>query len=94
MFDAERGRRVAALRERHQMTQPAAAEAIGVALRTYQLWEAGHGISWRNLHRLAETFETSVEIVLDTSESALTRIEDKLDEILERLERLEDHRTR
>jgi len=86
MYDPERGRRIAALRERYHLTQPAAAEAVGVALRTYQLWEAGHGISWGNLEKLADTFGTSVEIILDTSESTLRRIEDKIDELLRRSE--------
>jgi len=87
VHDPERGRRIAVLRERSGMTQPAAAEAVGVALRTYQLWEAGHGISWRNLERLAGAFGTSVELILDTSESTLRRIEDKIDRLLELLDR-------
>jgi len=90
MYDPERGRRIAALRERHHLTQPAAAEAVGVALRTYQLWEAGHGINWGNLERLADTYGTSVELILDTSESTLRRIEDKVDELLERTEHLRE----
>lgn len=87
--DPERGRRIAALRQRHQMTQPVAADAIGVALRTYQLWEAGENLTWGNLQRLAEAFHTSPELILDVSEGPLKRIEDKLDELLERVDRLE-----
>lgn len=58
------GRRIAQLRERAHLTQDAAADRVGVTLRAYQKWEAGGGIQYANLEKLAVLFGTSVEATL------------------------------
>ena len=55
------GRRIAELRERSRMTQEIAADKAGVTLRAYQKWEAGGGIQYANLAKLAEVFRVPVE---------------------------------
>jgi transcriptional regulator with XRE-family HTH domain len=55
------GRRIAEFRERAHMTQEAAADKAGVTLRAYQKWEAGGGIQYANLIKLAEVLHVPVE---------------------------------
>lgn len=44
--------------------QPVVADEVGVRLRTYQHWEAGDGIAWENLQRLAKLFGVSENYLL------------------------------
>ena len=55
------GRRIAQLRERAHLTQEAAADKAGVTLRAYQKWEAGGGIQYANLQKLAEVLQVPVD---------------------------------
>ena len=55
------GRRIAQLRMERHLTQEAAADKAGVTLRAYQKWEAGGGIQYSNLQKLAEVFSVPVE---------------------------------
>jgi transcriptional regulator with XRE-family HTH domain len=59
------GGRIAELRGKHQLTQPAAADRIGVALRTYQTWEAGDAMPrWHNIRKIAEVYSVAVDHIL------------------------------
>lgn len=63
--NVETGQRVAQLRKIRRKTQPVVAGEVGVALRTYQTWEAGEvTISWEKLDVLAEVLDTSPEYLL------------------------------
>jgi hypothetical protein len=93
---AERGNvasRIKALRG--PRPQPLIAAEVGVTLRAYQSWEAGGGIAWPNLQRLAEIHGVSTNWLEHGDEkphaarSQLDRIEHKLDEVLGRLGALE-----
>ena len=56
--------RIRELRERRHLTQPEVADAVGVSLRGYQLWEAGDSDPGpRNLKALAAFFEVSPEFI-------------------------------
>jgi transcriptional regulator with XRE-family HTH domain len=63
------GRRIAQLRERGHLTQEAAAERAGVTLRAYQKWEAGGGIQYANLQKLATALKASVEEITGEAET-------------------------
>lgn len=63
------GRRIAQLRERAHLTQEAAADRAGVTLRAYQKWEAGGGIQYANLQKLADALRTTVEEVTGDAET-------------------------
>lgn len=60
-----RGERVRALRKarQHYVSQDDVALAVGVNPRTYQNWEAGKGISSRNLSALAGYFGTTTSYI-------------------------------
>jgi transcriptional regulator with XRE-family HTH domain len=82
----------ARLRElRGKKTQPVIADAVDVSLRAYQEWEAGGGISWAKLAKLAEYYGVSEEYILYGPEGSrppqtqMDRMEQKLDAILEAL---------
>lgn len=89
----EIGARIKELREGRRLTQPVVADRVGVTLRAYQAWEAGGGIAWQNLGRLAEVLGVDEDHVLYgppeervvAGGSQLDRIEAKLDELLSRL---------
>lgn len=95
------GARIAKLRARAHLTQEAAAARLKIGVRTYQTWEAGDATPrWHNYERLAKLYGVKVEEILgstpldqvpaDTAEVAsLAAIQSSLDEIIERLERLE-----
>jgi len=78
------------------MTQEVAADKAGVTLRAYQKWEAGGGIQYANLQKLAEVFRVPVERITgeeDTPDpfataSQLDRIERNQREILRLLHTL------
>ena len=59
---AEVGQRIRDLRG--PRPQPAVADAAGVTLRAYQRWEAGGGIAWENLQKLAKVFGVSENYLL------------------------------
>jgi hypothetical protein len=67
------------------------AEETGVTLRAYQRWEAGGGIAWRNIERIAEVHHVSPNYILygeaepKGPQTQLDRIEAKLDRLLEAL---------
>lgn len=88
---AEVAARIRELREDARLPQPAIAEKVGVTLRAYQSWEAGGGVSWPNLAKLAKVFQVSEEYLLYGPEGGkppttqMDRIERKLDTILEHL---------
>lgn len=63
------GRRIAQLRERAHLTQEAAADKAGVTLRAYQKWEAGGGIQYANLQKLADALGTTVEQITGDAET-------------------------
>lgn len=81
-----RGDRIRELRG--SVPQPRIAEQVGVTLRAYQEWEAGGGIGWDNLVKLAETFGVSEEYVeygvsgRPRPGTDLGRLERKLDALL------------
>jgi transcriptional regulator with XRE-family HTH domain len=89
-MEMERQLEVAArIRElRGQMPQPKMADRVGVTLRAYQRWEAGDGIRWDNLERLAEIHGVTTNWLLygderpEGARSQLDRIEQKIDELL------------
>ena len=94
------GGRIAELRERHHLTQPAAAERMRVALRTYQTWEAGDAMPrWHNLQKIAESYGVTVDDILgnppepkpdrlDHVEAELAKIREDIDELLKMVSRL------
>lgn len=56
--------RIKELRERKRATQPEVADAIGISLRGYQAWEAGHSTpNGQNLKALAEYHETTPDYI-------------------------------
>ncbi len=70
--------------------QPRIAAEVGVTLRAYQAWEAGGGIAWPNLEKLAE-FHGVTTSWLEHGDAGpglprtqLDRIESKLDQLLSR----------
>lgn len=71
--------------------QPVVADEVGVGLRAYQHWEAGGGISWENLQRLAQVFGVSEDFLLYGSgeakgpETQLDRMERQLGRIVDLL---------
>lgn len=71
--------------------QPLIADEVGVTLRAYQEWEAGGGIAWANLQKLAVVFNVSENYLLygatETTgpQTQLDRVEAKLDDLLRRL---------
>lgn len=71
--------------------QPLIADEVGVTLRAYQEWEAGGGIAWANLQKLAAVFNVSENYLLYGAaetrgpQTQLDRIESKLNELLGRL---------
>jgi hypothetical protein len=68
--------------------QPQIAREVGVTLRAYQEWEAGGGIAWQNLQKLAEVHQVSTNWLAHGDEqperarTQLDRIEGKLDALL------------
>jgi hypothetical protein len=68
--------------------QPQMAAEVGVSLRAYQEWEAGGGIKWSNLQRLAEVHGVTPNYILYGDEeprgpkTQLDRMEAMLEEIL------------
>lgn len=89
------GRRIAELRNQAHLTQPVVAERVGVSLRAYQKWEAGKTRpNWTNLEHLAEVFgvkedEIIGDATLDDEASQLSRMENKLDWIMDALDHSE-----
>ena len=80
------GRRIAQAREQLHLTQEAAADRAGVTLRAYQKWEAGGGIQYDNLTRLARALNTTIETLTGEAE---TRAPDPFGSAqLDRIERL------
>jgi transcriptional regulator with XRE-family HTH domain len=85
--------RIKHLRERKgNPPQPTVANAMGVALRTYQNWEAGDAIPRHgNLEALAAYYEVSEEWVLTGLEHATPEspvlVSRNVDEVSERFER-------
>jgi hypothetical protein len=71
--------------------QPQIAAEVGVSLRAYQGWEAGGGIAWPNLQRLADIHGVTTNWLEhgderpEAARSQLDRIERKLDELLGRV---------
>ncbi len=63
------GRRIAELRERAHLTQEVAADRAGVTLRAYQKWEAGGGIQYANLEKLALALNVRVEQITGEAET-------------------------
>jgi transcriptional regulator with XRE-family HTH domain len=70
--------------------QPQVAAEVGVSVRAYQQWEAGGGIAWPNLQRLADIYGVTTNWLEngdtrpEAARSQLDRIERKLDELLGR----------
>lgn len=94
----ETGRRIAQARDSVGLTQQEAADLAGVDKRTIQRYEAGDIGRMDNVQKLADTYELTIEQLLGEAElplrrapisERLGRIEEKLDEALDRLEGLE-----
>lgn len=80
------GGRIAALRERHHLTQEAAAAKLKVAYRTYQSWEQGTSVPrWATRERIAKFYGVSVEEINGPAAPA----ENASTSTAERLERIE-----
>lgn len=94
----EIGERIAEQREELRLTQPVVADRVGVSLRAYQNWEAGHTrIAWSNLERLADILQVPADQILNGSAEAVpetitlpTHLNDVMDAFEERLASLED----
>lgn len=87
-----RGERIRELRG--GVPQPRIAEQVDVTLRAYQEWEAGGGIAWDNLERLAEVHSVSPEYIeygvagRPRPGTDIERLEGKLDHALALLDSL------
>lgn len=81
MGDLARGDVIKHLRRERHLGQQAVADAVGVRLRTVQLWEASHGIKWPNAEALGSFLEIDPENLVERDG------EDELDARLERIER-------
>ena len=96
MADLERGQRIKELRESRHLTQEAMAETLDVTLRGYQEWEAGGGIKWDNVKKLAKFHKVDADFLMNGPQletpdpfgdaDQLNRIERRLDEIVKRLD--------
>lgn len=97
--EQDRGDVAARIRDlRGRVPQQLVADRVGVTLRAYQAWEAGGGIGWENLRKLAKHYSVTEEFILYGSDDApptpsqleriehgiarLERIEHKLDALL------------
>ena len=93
MADLERGLRIKELRESRHLTQEAMADALGVTLRGYQEWEAGGGIKWDNVKKLAKFHTVDADYLMngpraDTPDPFGQNGSDRLDRMDERIDRL------
>lgn len=97
--DAERQREIGARIKqlRGRVPQPVIADRVGVTLRAYQAWEAGGGIAWDNLIKLAAVLSEITGTKISESDiieqhpaepepSQLDRIEAAVNAILAQLE--------
>jgi transcriptional regulator with XRE-family HTH domain len=92
----EIGARIKQLREGQALKQPQVADRVGTTLRNYQRWEAGGGTSYDMYERIANALGVSPEYILHGDDlpqaptadlvSTLSRIESKLDRLLDHLE--------
>lgn len=97
-------RKLAELRDAHDLTQERAAAHVGVTMRQWQRWEGGQSVPYpRNLDAIAERFGIGVEEFFDEPRdpgpdnglrpvTQLDRVEAKLDTILEILSGEDDGR--
>ena len=73
----ELSERIKALRQKHGLSQEKLAEQVGVSRQAVAKWEAGQSApSTDNLFRLAEVFDTTVDLLLQkepTSEDSPAR---------------------
>lgn len=94
MADHARGERLKSLRTGRRLNQEDAAHEIGVSTKTLRTWEKGGPIKWANAKVAAEFYEVEAESLVEREPGAsleaavepddqLTRIETKLDEVLE-----------
>lgn len=91
--DQERGQRLRELRG--GKPQPVVADAVGVTLRAYQEWEAGGGIRWDNVKKLAECFGVDDDYILngpreDTPDLMGALSDGDLSQLRDQLNRVED----
>jgi transcriptional regulator with XRE-family HTH domain len=97
MSDYARGEHIRDLRERRHLSQEDVAHEVGVSTKTIRLWEKGGAIKWENAKRLAAFYEVEPDKLVTREEAdlpgtsltvadveRLRRIEEKLDELLER----------
>jgi transcriptional regulator with XRE-family HTH domain len=86
------GERMEELRAERGWTQREVADKLDVSERTYQLWRSGRGDPYRkNKQKIAEIFGVPVSSLMDESPETmgqLERIEQKLDELLARIDKL------
>jgi transcriptional regulator with XRE-family HTH domain len=67
--DRARGQRIAQIREqRAHLTQQELAQAMGIALRTVQKWEAGYGLQASNKRALADALGVMIEEIMGETE--------------------------
>lgn len=86
------GRRIAELRNERRFTQEEAADLAGVTLRAYQKWEAGGGIQFANLRKLADIFGTTTEYIVGTADTPNPfRVGEQLTDIREEFHGRIDH---
>jgi DNA-binding XRE family transcriptional regulator len=99
MADYVRAQLLQSLRERAHISQEKAAAEVGVSTKTMRTWEKGGKIRWENAKRLGAFYTISPESLVSRekdatpdlaapSESQLDVIEDKLDWLIDLLERL------
>jgi transcriptional regulator with XRE-family HTH domain len=88
--------RLRELRERQGLSQEDAARKVGITHRQWQRWETGASMPYpRNLDAVASAFGISVAEFFDPAEpvvddSQLARIEEKLNDLLGRIDGLPD----
>jgi transcriptional regulator with XRE-family HTH domain len=89
----DRGLRIKRLRQESTYTQKALAAKVGVLLRTYQKWEAGAGIEWANLEKLAAAHGVEVRWIATGEREQPPEIADALGRILTEVAELQSRLT-